>query len=192
MNLVLRAIIRLISLFDFTSIYFYWPSPSTGCQTCMIVKHSNTLVSVQSVSNWKCLHHRLKRCKALLIWWWCGARQRRLRRRQLGGENCKRPTDALRYRCRRCVRLPSRWLLEASLYWRWTLVTREALMQSSHWPSACSVGQRAPLHPHSLTHGVTSWWKASISLKYNNINYRVILKHVWCMCAFISKEWYKD
>lgn len=44
----------------------------------------------------------------------------------------------------------------------------------------------------SPTHDMTSRWRARISLKCNNINYQVTLKHVWCMCAFISQEWYRD
>lgn len=51
---------------------------------------------------------------------------------------------------------------------------------------------RASLGLPALTPDMTSPWRARIFLKCNNINYQVTLKHVWCMCAFISQEWYKD
>ena len=52
--------------------------------------------------------------------------------------------------------------------------------------------QRACLGLYSPTHDMTSGWRAKIFLKCNNINYQLTLTHVWCMCAFISQEWYKD
>ena len=52
--------------------------------------------------------------------------------------------------------------------------------------------QRACLGLRSPTHDMTSGWRARIFLKCNNINYQLTLTHVWCMCAFISQEWYKD